>query len=145
LDTLHCYVQFDLPMSLYLERPKSEFACVELPYLAMPNFSRSVSFILANLRAISNGKPIGHIAGIGLAITGIYIHHARHTIANLCGQFYSGTTLPLFVGFSVCRMYFQLRFFMLMRNGWFWLLPSNRAWIGLHCFMSAYNRNYNNK
>ena len=72
---------------------------VLISFLAMQFFS--LGFIFGNLRAIAM-EPIGHIAGIGAAITGFVYTLIAIPIATYIGSFMEGTTLPLFVGFALC-------------------------------------------
>ncbi|MFL0354543.1 multidrug effflux MFS transporter [Xanthomarina sp. GH4-25] len=60
----------------------------------------TIGFIFGNIRAIAM-EPIGHIAGIGAAITGFVSTIMAVPIANYIGSFIHTTALPLFVGFSV--------------------------------------------
>ena len=60
-------------------------------------------------------EPIGHIAGIGAAITGFISTMIAIPIATYIGSFVLGTTLPLFIGFSVCGLV-SLGIFILMRR-----------------------------
>ena len=85
---------------------------VLITFLAMQFFT--IGFLFGNLRAIAM-EPIGHIAGIGAAITGFISTMIAIPIATYVGSFIHGTTLPLFVGFSVCGC-ISLGIFMLMRR-----------------------------
>ena len=60
-------------------------------------------------------EPIGHIAGIGAAITGFISTMISIPIATYIGSFIGDTILPLFVGFLVCGS-ISLSIFMLMRR-----------------------------
>ncbi|MGB1307810.1 MAG: multidrug effflux MFS transporter [Oceanihabitans sp.] len=60
----------------------------------------TIGFIFGNIRAIAM-EPIGHIAGIGAAITGFIATIMAVPIANYIGEFIDQTALPLFVGFLV--------------------------------------------
>lgn len=83
-----------------------------ITFLAMQFFT--IGFLFGNLRAIAM-EPIGHIAGIGAAITGFISTMIAIPIATYVGSFISGTTLPLFVGFSVCGC-ISLGIFIIMRK-----------------------------
>ncbi|MCK0188561.1 multidrug effflux MFS transporter [Arenibacter sp. F20364] len=85
---------------------------VLITFLAMQFFT--LGFLFGNLRAIAM-EPIGHIAGIGAAITGFISTMIAIPIATYIGSFVVGTTLPLFIGFSVCGAV-SLGIFMLMRR-----------------------------
>lgn len=47
-------------------------------------------------------EPIGHIAGIGAAITGFISTMMAVPISIFIGKFVKDTALPLFIGFLVC-------------------------------------------
>lgn len=72
---------------------------VLITFLATQFFT--LGFLFGNIRAIAM-EPIGHIAGIGAAITGFISTMIAIPIATYIGSFMEGTTLPLFVGFSFC-------------------------------------------
>ena len=69
-----------------------------LVFMAIQFFT--IGFIFGNIRAIAM-EPIGHIAGIGAAITGFVATIMAVPIANYIGGFIDQTALPLFIGFSV--------------------------------------------
>ena len=69
-----------------------------LIFMAIQFFT--IGFIFGNLRAIAM-EPIGHIAGIGAAITGFISTIMAVPIANYIGSFVNTTALPLFIGFTV--------------------------------------------
>lgn len=69
-----------------------------LLFMAIQFFT--IGFIFGNLRAIAM-EPIGHIAGIGAAITGFISTILAVPIANFIGSFVKDTALPLFIGFTV--------------------------------------------
>ena len=71
---------------------------VLLAFMAIQFFT--IGFIFGNIRAIAM-EPIGHIAGIGAAITGFVATLMAVPIANYIGSFVKTTALPLFIGFSV--------------------------------------------
>lgn len=83
-----------------------------ITFLALQFFT--LGFLFGNLRAIAM-EPIGHIAGIGAAITGFVSTLIAIPIATYIGSFILGTTLPLFVGFAICGLA-SLGIFMLMRK-----------------------------
>ena len=60
----------------------------------------TIGFIFGNVRAITM-EPIGHIAGIGAAITGFVSTLMAVPIANFIGSFLNDTALPLFLGFTI--------------------------------------------
>ena len=60
-----------------------------------------IGFMFGNLRALAM-QPIGHIAGIGAAITGFISTLMAVPISIFIGKFTTDTALPVFVGFSIC-------------------------------------------
>ncbi|MEL6918522.1 MAG: multidrug effflux MFS transporter [Bacteroidota bacterium] len=63
----------------------------------------AIGFLFGNLRAMAM-QPVGHIAGIGAAITGFVSTLMAVPISSFIGQFVVHTALPLFVGFVVCSL-----------------------------------------
>ena len=63
----------------------------------------SIGFLFGNLRALAM-QPVGHIAGIGAAITGFISTLMAVSISTYIGRFIEDTALPLFVGFFICGM-----------------------------------------
>jgi DHA1 family bicyclomycin/chloramphenicol resistance-like MFS transporter len=61
----------------------------------------AIGFLFGNLRALAM-EPIGHIAGIGAAITGFLSTILAVPISTFIGKFVTATALPLFVGFLIC-------------------------------------------
>lgn len=61
----------------------------------------AIGFLFGNLRALAM-QPIGHIAGIGAAITGFISTMMAVPISTFIGKFTTNVTLPLFIGFTVC-------------------------------------------
>jgi len=82
-----------------------------LAFMAIQFFT--IGFIFGNIRAIAM-EPIGHIAGIGAAITGFIATLMAVPIANFIGDFVDTTALPLFIGFSVFGV-LSVLIFMRMR------------------------------
>ncbi|GGX02977.1 multidrug effflux MFS transporter [Aquimarina muelleri] len=72
---------------------------VLLSFFAMQFFS--IGFLFGNLRALAM-QPIGHIAGIGAAITGFISTIMAVPISMYIGKFVKDSTLPLFIGFLLC-------------------------------------------
>lgn len=60
-----------------------------------------LGFLFGNLRAIAM-EPVGHIAGIGAAITGFISTLMAVPISIVIGKFVKLTVLPIFIGFSIC-------------------------------------------
>lgn len=63
----------------------------------------AIGFLFGNLRALAM-QPIGHIAGIGAAITGFISTIMAVPISTYIGKFVSNTTLPIFAGFLICSI-----------------------------------------
>jgi DHA1 family bicyclomycin/chloramphenicol resistance-like MFS transporter len=61
----------------------------------------AIGFLFGNLRALAM-QPIGHIAGIGAAITGFISTLMAVPISTFIGRYVVDTALPLFIGFSIC-------------------------------------------
>ena len=72
---------------------------VLLTFLGLQFFA--IGFLFGNLRALAM-EPIGHIAGIGAAITGFISTIMAVPISTFIGRFVSDTALPLFMGFLFC-------------------------------------------
>lgn len=72
-----------------------------------------LGFIFGNLRALMM-QPIGHIAGIGAAITGFTATLLSVPLAAFVGSFIETSALPMFIGFVCCGclsvfLFFQLK------------------------------------
>ncbi len=63
----------------------------------------AIGFLFGNLRALAM-QPIGHIAGIGAAITSFISTLMAVPISTYIGKHVSTTALPLFIGFSICAL-----------------------------------------
>ncbi len=61
----------------------------------------AIGFLFGNLRAIAM-EPVGHIAGIGAAITGLVSTLMAVPISAFLGRYVTETALPIFIGFLVC-------------------------------------------
>jgi len=70
-------------------------------YFGMQFFA--IGFLFGNLRALAM-QPIGHIAGIGAAITGFLSTLMSVPISTYIGKFVTTTALPIFIGFSICSV-----------------------------------------
>jgi DHA1 family bicyclomycin/chloramphenicol resistance-like MFS transporter len=60
-----------------------------------------VGFLFGNLRALAM-EPLGHIAGIGSAVTGFIATMMAVPISTWIGRYVGETSLPLFIGFAIC-------------------------------------------
>ncbi|GEQ86418.1 Bcr/CflA family drug resistance efflux transporter [Patiriisocius marinistellae] len=61
----------------------------------------SIGFLFGNLRSLAM-QPLGHIAGIGAAITGFIATFMAIPMSAFIGRFLATSSLPLFIGFAVC-------------------------------------------
>ncbi len=61
----------------------------------------AIGFLFGNLRALAM-EPVGHIAGIGAAITGFISTLMAVGISTYIGKFIINSSFPIFVGFSIC-------------------------------------------
>ena len=94
---------FVLPLTyiiLFYNSPNPSVV-VLLIFFALQFFA--IGFLFGNLRALAM-QPIGHIAGIGAAITGFVSTIMAVPISTYIGSFISTTALPLFVGFLICGL-----------------------------------------
>lgn len=60
-----------------------------------------IGFLFGNLRALAM-EPVGHIAGIAAAITGLISTLMAVPISIVIGRYISESALPIFIGFSIC-------------------------------------------
>ncbi len=74
----------------------------------------SLGFLFGNLRSIAM-EPIGHIAGIGAAITGFIATLLSVPIGTYIGKFVTTTVHPVFFGFATCGC-IALLIFIAFRN-----------------------------
>ncbi len=74
----------------------------------------AIGFLFGNLRAMAM-QPIGHIAGIGAAITGLISTLMAVPISTFIGRFVTHEVLPLFIGFLVCSSLSLLLLFYIKR------------------------------
>jgi DHA1 family bicyclomycin/chloramphenicol resistance-like MFS transporter len=72
---------------------------VLLIFLGLQFFA--LGFLFGNLRSIAM-EPIGHIAGIGAAITGFISTLLSVPIGTYIGRFVTDTVHPVFFGFIIC-------------------------------------------
>ncbi|MCP4976901.1 MAG: multidrug effflux MFS transporter [Maribacter sp.] len=73
-----------------------------------------LGFVWGNLRSIAM-EPIGHIAGIGAAITGFISTLLSIPIAAYVGSFVQDTVLPMFIGLAICGL-LSLGVFIIMHR-----------------------------
>ena len=74
---------------------------VLLIFLGLQFFA--LGFLFGNLRSIAM-EPIGHIAGIGAAITGFVSTLLAVPIGTYIGKFVTTTVHPVFFGFTTCGL-----------------------------------------
>lgn len=74
-----------------------------------------IGFMFGNLRALAM-EPVGHIAGIGAAITGLISTLMAVPLSTFIGRYVAHTTLPLFIGFSSCSAISLLILFWIKKN-----------------------------
>lgn len=75
----------------------------------------SLGFLFGNLKSISL-QPIGHIAGIGAAITGFISTLFAVPIGAFIGTFISVSAYPMFVGFFLCGVFSLLLYIGFKRS-----------------------------
>jgi DHA1 family bicyclomycin/chloramphenicol resistance-like MFS transporter len=74
---------------------------VLLTFFGMQFFA--VGFLFGNLRSLAM-EPLGHIAGIGAAITGCLATLMAVPISAYIGQFVKTSVVPMFLGFLICGL-----------------------------------------
>ena len=72
---------------------------VLLGFFAVQFFA--IGYLFGNLRALAM-EPVGHIAGIAAAITGLISTLMAVPISTFIGRYVTNTVLPLFIGFLAC-------------------------------------------
>jgi DHA1 family bicyclomycin/chloramphenicol resistance-like MFS transporter len=72
----------------------------------------SLGFLFGNLKSISL-QPIGHIAGIGAALTGFFSTLFAVPISAFLGSFITDSVYPMFAGFFFCGLFSLFLFFKL--------------------------------
>ncbi len=85
---------------------------VLLIFLGLQFFA--LGFLFGNLRSIAM-EPIGHIAGIGAAITGFISTILSVPIGTYIGKFVTTTVHPVFFGFAICG-FISLLIFATFKN-----------------------------
>lgn len=63
----------------------------------------AVGFLFGNLRSLAM-EPLGHIAGIGAALTGCLATLMAVPISAFIGQYVVQSVLPMFTGFLICGL-----------------------------------------
>lgn len=63
----------------------------------------AIGFLFGNLRALAM-EPMGHIAGIAAAITGLISTLMAVPISTWIGRYIENSALPVFIGFFICSL-----------------------------------------
>ncbi len=63
----------------------------------------TVGFLFGNIRSLAM-EPVGHIAGMGAAVTGSIATVIGVPISAYIGQYVTTTVLPMFLGFLICGL-----------------------------------------
>jgi len=106
-------ISFTFSASVYLllflaqPNPPIEVLCF---FLALEFVS--LGFLFGNLKSISL-QPIGHIAGIGAALTGFISTLFAVPISAFLGSFITDSVYPMFAGFFFCGLFSLFLFFKL--------------------------------
>jgi MFS transporter, DHA1 family, multidrug resistance protein len=100
--SLLAFFIFSLFYVILFNSSKNPRIIILLSFLGLQFFS--IGFLFGNLRALAM-EPIGHIAGIGAAITGFISTIMAVPISIFIGSFVANTALPLFIGFLVCSIF----------------------------------------
>lgn len=93
------YTATPLCYSILFFNSENPSVWVLMGFLALQFFA--VGFLFGNLRSMAM-EPLGHIAGIGAAITGFIATLMSVPISTWIGSFVTDSALPLFLGFAVC-------------------------------------------
>ncbi|MBG7631555.1 MAG: Bcr/CflA family drug resistance efflux transporter, partial [Bacteroidetes bacterium] len=75
----------------------------------------AIGFLFGNIRALAM-QPVGHIAGMGAAITGFLSTLMAVPISVYIGRNITTSALPLFIGFLICGMFSILVLLILKRS-----------------------------
>ncbi len=99
--SLFSYFVISLVYILLFYNAQNPSITILLVFFGMQFFA--IGFLFGNLRALAM-EPIGHIAGIGAAITGFISTIMAVPISTYIGKFVKDSTLPLFIGFLICSI-----------------------------------------
>ncbi|WP_445382155.1 multidrug effflux MFS transporter [Robiginitalea sp. IMCC43444] len=97
--SLVCFTLISLAYILLFNNGNNPSIAVLMSFLCLQFFA--VGFLFGNLRAMAM-EPLGHIAGIGAAITGFLATLMSVPLSTWIGSYVIESTLPLFVGFFGC-------------------------------------------
>jgi len=103
LITISLVAYFVISLAYILLFFNSENPTIEILLLFFALQFFAIGFLFGNLRAIAM-QPVGHIAGIASALTGLISTLMAVPISIVIGRYVSDTTLPLFIGFSICAL-----------------------------------------
>lgn len=112
---LACYILVPLLYVMLFYGTGNPPYWVALGFFGMQFFA--VGFVFGNLRALAM-EPVGHIAGIGSAITGCIATLMAVPISAYIGSFVRESIFPIFLGFLCCGLiaYLLLGYFYLSRR-----------------------------
>lgn len=97
--SLYTYFIISLLYVILFYGTSNPSALILISFFAIQFFA--IGFLFGNLRALAM-EPVGHIAGIGAAVTGFVSTLMAVPISTYIGNFVQTTTLPLFIGFAIC-------------------------------------------
>ncbi len=115
LITISLIAYFAVSLAYILLYFNTENPTIEILILFFALQFFAIGFLFGNLRAIAM-QPVGHIAGIASAITGLISTLMAVPISIVIGRYVSDTVLPLFIGFSVCSVFSILILLYLKRR-----------------------------
>ncbi|NAS30648.1 Bcr/CflA family efflux MFS transporter [Flavobacteriaceae bacterium R38] len=95
---------------LFKENPSVE---ILITFFALQFFA--IGFLFGNLRALAM-EPVGHIAGIGAAITGLISTLMAVAISTYIGRFITSSSFPIFAGFLICSGISLITLFVLNKS-----------------------------
>ena len=75
----------------------------------------AIGFLFGNVRALAM-QPVGHIAGMGAALTGFLSTLMAVPISIYIGRAVTTSALPLFVGFLICSVFSILVLFFVKKD-----------------------------
>ncbi len=99
--SLIAYVLISLAYVIFFFNSANPPFWVLLTFFGLQFFA--VGFLFGNLRALAM-EPVGHIAGIGAAITGCIATIMAVPISAYIGKFVTDSVYPMFLGFLICGL-----------------------------------------
>ena len=115
LITISLIAYFAVSLAYILLYFNAENPTIEILLLFFALQFFAIGFLFGNLRAIAM-QPVGHIAGIAAAITGLISTLMAVPISIVIGRYVSDTVLPLFIGFSLCSL-FSILILLYLKRG----------------------------